>query len=55
LRGFFDPPKHLAPGSDIAALMVLQHQAHMHNYIARLNFETQLTKSNLPAYSRSEK
>ncbi len=41
LREFFDPAKHLAPGSDIAALMVLQHQAHMHNYIARLNFETQ--------------
>ena len=41
LRAFFDPAKTLAPGSDIVALMVLQHQAHMHNYIARLNFETQ--------------
>ena len=41
LRAFFDPAKTLAPGSDITALMVLQHQAHMHNYIARLNFETQ--------------
>ena len=41
LREFFDPAKHLAPGSDIAALMVLQHQTHMHNYITRLNFETQ--------------
>jgi len=41
LRGFFDPAKHIASGSDIAALMVLQHQAHMHNYIARLNYETQ--------------
>ena len=41
LRAFFDPAKTLAPGSDIAALMVLQHQAHMHNYLARLNFETQ--------------
>ena len=42
LRAFFDPAKHLAPGSDIVALMVLQHQAHMHNYIARLNYETQM-------------
>ena len=41
LRAFFDPAKTLAPGSDITALMVLQHQAHMHNYITRLNFETQ--------------
>ncbi len=41
LSAFFEPAKHLAPGSDIAALMVLQHQTHMHNYIARLNFETQ--------------
>ncbi len=41
LRPFFDPAKTLAPGSDITALMVLEHQAHMHNYIARLNFETQ--------------
>ena len=41
LRAFFDPAKTLTTGSDITALMVLQHQAHMHNYIARLNFETQ--------------
>ncbi len=35
----FDESKHLAKGSDIVALMVLEHQAHMHNYIARLNIE----------------
>jgi len=35
-----DPKKHLAPRSDIGALMVLEHQGHMHNYIARLNFES---------------
>ena len=28
--------------SDIVALMVLEHQAHMHNYITRLNYETQI-------------
>jgi len=41
LRAFFDPSKTLASGSDIVALMVLEHQAHMHNYITRLNFDAQ--------------
>jgi hypothetical protein len=39
LAEFFDESKILAKGSDITALMVLEHQAHMHNYIARLNME----------------
>lgn len=39
LEGFFDTKKHLAPRSDIGALMVLEHQGHMHNYIARLSLE----------------
>lgn len=39
LKGFFDPAKTLIVGSDIVALMVLQHQAHMHNYLTRLNFD----------------
>ncbi|MEO8377405.1 MAG: hypothetical protein ABI579_07015 [Candidatus Sumerlaeota bacterium] len=42
LRRFFDVKKHLRPTSDITALMVLEHQAKMHNYITRLNFETQI-------------
>ena len=29
-----------ASTSDIAALMVLEHQAHMHNFITRLNYES---------------
>ncbi len=41
LSRFFDTSKHLEPSSDIVALMILEHQAHMHNYIIRLNFETQ--------------
>ncbi|MCE9611075.1 MAG: hypothetical protein K8R23_12845 [Chthoniobacter sp.] len=41
LHAFFDPAKTLASGSDIVALMVLEHQAHMHNYITRLNFDAQ--------------
>ena len=42
LRHFFDPSRYPEPGSDIVALMVLEHQAHMHNYITRLNYETQI-------------
>jgi hypothetical protein len=42
LSRFFDPSKYVAKGSDICALMVLEHQTHMHNYITRLNFETQM-------------
>ncbi len=42
LGRFFDETKYLKRGSDIAALMVLEHQAHMHNYITRLNFEAQM-------------
>ena len=40
LGEFFDEKKFLERGSDIVALMVLEHQAKMHNYIARLNYET---------------
>jgi hypothetical protein len=42
LRQFFDTSAYIEPGSDIVALSVLQHQTHMHNYIARLNYETQI-------------
>ena len=45
LSRFFDTSKYLGAGSDIVALMVLEHQAHMHNYITRLNYETQLMMS----------
>ena len=42
LSRFFDTSNYLRPGSDIVALMVLEHQKQMHNYITRLNFETRL-------------
>jgi hypothetical protein len=42
LEPFYDTGKYAAPTSDIVALMVLEHQGHMHNYITRLNFETQI-------------
>ncbi len=42
LNKFFDTGKYLEPASDIVALMVLEHETHMHNFITRLHFETSL-------------
>ncbi len=42
LSPFFDPSNYPATGSDIGALMVLEHQSHMHNYLTRLHYETRL-------------
>jgi len=39
LSPWFDTSKYYGTGSDILALMILQHQTHMHNYVARLNIE----------------
>lgn len=39
LKPFFDTSQYLEPGSDIVALMVMEHQAHMHNYLTRLQYE----------------
>ena len=38
LAGFFDVSRYPEPNSDIVALMVLEHQTHLHNYITRLNY-----------------
>lgn len=40
LSRFFDLSLHPRPTSDIVALMVLEHQTKMHNYITRLSYET---------------
>lgn len=40
LRGEFDVSGFLTPHSDIAALMVLEHQAEAHNLLTRANFGT---------------
>jgi hypothetical protein len=42
LSQMIDTSKYPTPQSDIVALMVLEHQAHMHNYITRLNYETRI-------------
>ena len=42
LTSLLDTSKYLGPRSDIVALMVLEHQGHMHNYITRLSYETRI-------------
>src|SRR5205814_2802844 len=42
LGDFFAIAKYPSPHSDIVALMVLEHQTHMHNFITRLNYEATL-------------
>ena len=42
LSKFINADKYTSPGSDIVALMVLEHQTHMHNYIARLQYEAKI-------------
>jgi hypothetical protein len=39
---FFDTSAYPQRTSDIVALMVLEHQTHMHNFITRLNYESTL-------------
>ncbi|MBI3853963.1 MAG: hypothetical protein HY298_27365 [Verrucomicrobia bacterium] len=42
LSRFFPVSNYPRPQSDIVALMVLEHQTHMHNFITRLNYESTL-------------
>ena len=42
LDAFFDTAAYLSPHSDIVALMVLEHQAEMHNLITRAGMQTRL-------------
>lgn len=39
LKQFIDTSEYPAGTSDIVALMVIEHQAHMHNFLTRLNYE----------------
>jgi len=47
LDEYFDPTKYPSAGSDIAALMVLGHQVHLHNFIARVHY---MAAQHLAAY-----
>ena len=40
LSEYFDVSRYARNQSDVVALMVLEHQMHMHNFITRLNYET---------------
>lgn len=42
LSPYFDLSPYPQKQSDIVALMVLEHQTHMHNFIARLHYESTL-------------
>jgi hypothetical protein len=42
LNKYFKTERYLSPHSDIVALMVLEHQAEMHNLITRANFQTRI-------------
>jgi hypothetical protein len=42
LSRFFDTSRYVRPTSDIVALMVLEHQTHMHNFITRLHYAAEL-------------
>jgi hypothetical protein len=43
LSRFFPVDDYPAASSDIVALMVLEHQSHMHNYITRLNYDARIS------------
>lgn len=39
LSRFFDVTEYPVASSDVVALMVMEHQLHMHNFLTRLNYE----------------
>jgi hypothetical protein len=41
LNQFFDVSRYPQKSSDIVALLVLEHQTHMHNFLARLRYESE--------------
>lgn len=47
LEGLFDPRGYLSLHSDVVALMVLEHQAHMTNLLIRLGWEARVSASGL--------
>ena len=45
LSKLFDVEPYLTPHSDIVALMILEHQTQMQNYLTLANFETRIARS----------
>lgn len=52
LRRFFDPGPYPAPHSDLVALLLLQHQAHLHNLMTRAGFDARVALGEVPAADR---
>lgn len=52
LSKLFDTAPYLSPHSDIVALMVLAHQTHVHNLLARANIESRAALSEEQAVYR---
>ena len=44
LSGYFDTTKYPRATSDIVALMLFEHQSHMHNFLARLTYEATIAQ-----------
>ncbi len=44
LARFFDASRYARGSSDIVALMLFEHQAHMHNFLARLAYEATIAQ-----------
>lgn len=42
LDDFFDTGGYLSPHSDMVAMLVLEHQTHVHNFITRLNYDARI-------------
>lgn len=45
LSQFIHPEGYLEPGADMVAMLVLEHQSHMHNFITRMNYEARIFHS----------
>jgi hypothetical protein len=52
LKTRFDTGRYLSPGSDIVALMTLEHQSRMQNLITRVGYETRLALESQAAINR---
>jgi hypothetical protein len=53
LKGRFDIGAYLTPYSDIAALMVMEHQTHMTNLITRVGYEARMAVASSEAINKA--
>jgi hypothetical protein len=55
LKGRFDTGRYLSPGSDIVALMTIEHQSRMQNLITRVGYETRMALESQTAMNQALK